>query len=261
MPAPKRHFHRPVATGFTLIELLVVIAIIAILAGMLLPALSRAKAKAHQVRCLSNLRQIGLGIQLYADDSNHFPFARSWGRAFHDYYPIRDEELYLPDLLEPYLGKNTAAAEREERLQTKRRIRPANPGLHMCPVGINTNVDNLHSIERDPYLNETTYYWMHVHTQAERINHYDFDNPISGRLASKVVTPTVAPLMFEHPYRTSPRKPEQLFPPESMPHQRGQNVVYADGHAERVPGHEGEDDWYVYHSRDGWMPDRPQPTH
>ena len=112
---PARNWRR-LGVGFTLIELLVVIAIIAILAALLLPALSRAKSEAWRIRCASNLHQIAAALRMYVDDFHKYPV---FGNSRLKAQPPDVRTIFWDDKILSYAGNQK--------------------GVFVCPAPAGTN--------------------------------------------------------------------------------------------------------------------------
>lgn len=188
--------------GFTLIELLVVIAIIAVLASMLLPALSRARESARSTQCLSQMRQLGLGVRLYVDD-NADTFPRSQHSAF------ANEELPWERSIAPQLGSGIATWTNLLK------------GIYHCPSDIRTN----------PWS-----YGFNVYFELGADDDY-IGKPQTWRHAAQLPRSTSTVLFAENNSSADHIMPHFWISQEdaqdlaSRRHKNRANYTFADGHA------------------------------
>ncbi len=135
-PASKRR-------GFTLVELLVVIGIIAVLIGMLLPALNKARRAAQTATCLSNLRQIGIAYYLYAGSNNNYlPYMiyPSWGLRTGD--PVNSSVVHWYEALSPFMGKKLDYDANGNRLTSYAQVIKGCPAWNLDELGLQNNAGN-----------------------------------------------------------------------------------------------------------------------
>ncbi|MBU6400945.1 MAG: prepilin-type N-terminal cleavage/methylation domain-containing protein [Verrucomicrobia bacterium] len=223
MNTPQRNFRFQISDfrfevnprrAFTLIELLVVIAILAILAGLLLPALGRSKAEAYNAACVNNLRQLGIATRLYSgDNQERLPSAEILPTQ-----PI-DPQNPLPricDVLARYVGRTAGSS-------------TTSATVFKCPAD-----------KKGRFAAEGSSYEWNIDLNGQHMDETRTDSAflllqkgnLAGGITNFVMTypPGTTPLLLDYDdFHPRPPKP-------------GKNVVFMDGHVAPLEGsHEGSD--------------------